>query len=81
MHGCDVMINKEIYNKICEEEEKENEIMDNVIFDTYLDAYGKEEVDIIFEDEVKEEEGGDWYCRASGGGFSSASDYWNYILG
>lgn len=80
MHGCDKMINEEIYNKICKEEEKENEIMDNVIFDTYLDAYGKEEVDIIFEDEIREEEG-DWYCRASGGGFSSASDYWNYILG
>lgn len=69
------------YHKICNKEEKEKIIMDNVIFDNDFDDYGIEETNIIFEDEIEDEIGGDWYCRASGGAFSSSEDYWDYILG
>ncbi len=69
------------YLSICKKQEKENKIMDNVIIDDDYDDYGIEQTNIVFEDEIEAEIGGDWYCRASGGAFSSESDYWNYILG
>jgi len=69
------------YCSICKKQDKENLIMDcSLIIDNY-DDYGTEGIDIEFEDEIEAEIEGDWYCRASGGGFSSESDYWNYILG
>ena len=64
----------------CKEEEKEEIIMNNAIIDEYYEN-GEEHLVVEFEDEIEKELGGDWYCRASGGAFSSASDYWNYILG
>lgn len=65
-------LNNIAYLTICKEQEKEEIMMDNVIFDDDFDDYGIEQTNIVFEDEIEAE---------IGGAFSSASDYWNYILG
>ena len=79
------------YASICKKQKEANNIMDNVIFDDFEEKYdGSIETIILFQDEIEagmggdwgyKEDGGDWYYRASGGAFSSATDYWNYILG
>lgn len=75
------LLNNVEYCSICKKEKEEEVIMDNAIVTDAFDSYGKIFEDIVFEDEIEAEIGGDWYCRASGGAFSSSQDYWNYILG
>ena len=80
--GDDNMSDEAIYYKMeCKKQKEEERIMDNAIVTDAFDSYGKIFEDIVFQDEIEAEIGGDWYCRASGGAFSSSQDYWNYILG